>query len=95
MSKTFNDWLTRAVTHVYETSPLIKLVSLPDSDISIPQDTVAEIYPEAFEALPEPYQNDHCLNFFVYDGKLHCEPDDAVVGDWESVYDPTTKKWSR
>ena len=34
------------------------------------QGEVAKFFPKAFAALPEPYQNDSCLDFYVHKGEL-------------------------
>src|SRR3972149_2433857 len=62
----------------------------------IPQDKFASDFSEAFAALPEAYQADSCLEFFVNDGGLLCRPKPDQVfalGRWVSQYDPGKKEW--
>lgn len=57
---------------------------------------LAEVYPSAFEALPEPYQADSCLLFWDEDGKVFTRPlDDQehILGVWKCVFNPETKRW--
>ena len=63
---------------------------------TIEDSTVALMYPEAFEALPEPYQNDSCLEFFLDSDYLHCQPKHdqlAILGQWSCYYDPELQSW--
>lgn len=49
-----------------------------------------ENHPEAFNALPEPYQADSCLEFGTDEYGLWCAPiesERAVLGDWECVFE--------
>jgi hypothetical protein len=52
---------------------------------------------DAFAALPEAYQADHCLEFYVdCNGGLCCAPLESQVsalGNWESVFDPHKNEW--
>ena len=54
--------------------------------------TQAEVmaqYPEAFAALPEPYQNDSCLEFWTDQGDLFAAPEpgqESALGDWVSMF---------
>lgn len=57
---------------------------------------LATNYYVAFNALPEPYQNDNCLSFFWEDGKLKCEPasgQEQALGDWTSTYNSAGRYW--
>lgn len=59
---------------------------------------LANRYPEAFQALPEPYQADSCLRFWEDDGTLYAEPlEDQVeiLGDWRSRFVERMKRWVR
>lgn len=55
-------------------------------------------HPQAYADLPEPYQADDCLVFFIDgDGNLRCCPDENqvhILGDWEAVYNPTEGSWT-
>lgn len=52
---------------------------------------VQKAYPEAWEALAEPYKNDSCLIFFLdCNGNLCAEHD---IGNEEFVYVPEKKVW--
>ena len=65
----------------------------------------AKEFPAAFAALPEPYQNDDCLMFSIYEnsktGKLFCiaaepQPDQlSVLGAWVSWWFPSDPAWSK
>jgi hypothetical protein len=54
-------------------------------------------YRDAFAALPEPYQNDNCLDFYVdVNGGLCCTPkigQEFALGEWEAVYDEDADDW--
>ena len=53
-------------------------------------------FPEAFKALPEPYQNDDCLLFTFKEQKLTAMPREDqtfALGEWEAIYDPSLKSW--
>lgn len=57
---------------------------------------LAKANPEAFSALPEPYQADDCLLFFTKEDKLHCVPNmenQWALGCWEAVYDADLHEW--
>ena len=46
-------------------------------------------HPRAFDALPEPYQNDSCLEFSDDNGILIAKPRPdqiGVLGDWTAVF---------
>ena len=53
--------------------------------------------PQAFAALPEPYQEDDCLMFYIdINGNLNAVPDEdnvAILGDWEMMFDSTSEAW--
>ena len=57
-------------------------------------------YPEAYNALPSPYQNDNCLVFSgpdVFD-RLFCNPRKNqvnVLGCWVAVFEPGSNEWRR
>lgn len=47
-------------------------------------------HPEAFKALPEAYQNDDVLEFWIEEEELYARPLDNqvdVLGDWNSRFD--------
>lgn len=54
-------------------------------------------FPEAFNALPESYQSDSCLDFYFDCNKnLCCGPkreEVPVLGEWEAVYCTNEKTW--
>lgn len=53
-------------------------------------------YPDAFSALPEPYQADDCLYFWFDGGDLYCRPAEGqenVLGNWEAVFWDVEKLW--
>jgi len=60
-------------------------------------ETLRHTHPDAFAALPEPYQEDDCVVFYQdVNGNLCCEPDEdqtAVLGQWTSVYDHISGDW--
>lgn len=54
-----------------------------------PESLLVTGYEEAYEALPEPYQADSCLVFWVEDSMLFCRPKDdqiAALGSWVCVF---------
>lgn len=59
---------------------------------------LATMHRTAFDALPLPYQNDNCLEFFINEKlQLCCHPKiDQVfaLGHWESIFDEGTCSWS-
>ena len=53
-------------------------------------------YTEAFNSLPEPYQNDSCLSFEKIDGNLIARPNEDQIfalGEWEAIYDVDRQEW--
>lgn len=58
---------------------------------------LASKYPEAFAALPIPYQNDDCLEFYLdEDGFTCCKPapgQEQILGNWECCFDPVVNMW--
>lgn len=55
-------------------------------------------YPTAFYALPEPYQADSCLEFYVESGKLFAQPskeERKVLGNWLASFSllPAATEW--
>lgn len=57
---------------------------------------LARQYPDAYEALPEPYQNDDCLEFSVKEGKIYCEPakgQEEWLGSWVAEYSSQSPCW--
>lgn len=51
---------------------------------------------KAFIGLPEPYQNDSCLRFWVDDGTLYCCPkegQEVALGSWEAYWDFALDAW--
>lgn len=60
------------------------------------QEEVEKMFPEAYSALPEPYQNDSCLDFMFDEGMLFAYPkhdQHDALGHWEAVYVPKSKTW--
>lgn len=60
--------------------------------------TLAKNYPDAFNALPEPYQNDDCLEFFIDSGVLYSRPkkgQESILGNWVAEFYsyPDEKEW--
>lgn len=59
--------------------------------------SLAYEHPEAFKALPEPYQNDNCLFFWVgKDNIIYCVPkkgQEFALGYWVYMYDAEGKEW--
>lgn len=64
-----------------------------------------ERFPSAWAALPEPYQSDHCVEFFLswtLKGRdavlleICCRPKDEemdILGDWTAKYDERAREW--
>lgn len=53
-------------------------------------------FPKAFAALPEAYQADSCLEFFLLDGWLTCGPkedQEDMLGAWVATYCPDHNTW--
>jgi hypothetical protein len=54
-------------------------------------------HPTAFAALPEPYQEDDCLVFYMdANNNLCSEPDEdqtAILGHWTMVFDELAGEW--
>jgi hypothetical protein len=49
---------------------------MPAREADFDLNTVMDLFPEAYEALPEPYKNDSCLTFFLdVNGNLCAEFD--------------------
>ena len=51
-------------------------------------------FPEAYDALPEAYKADSCLEFYLVNGSLCCAPLEnqiQALGAWECVW--TGKVW--
>ncbi len=49
---------------------------MPAREVDFDLATVQDLFPEAYEALPEPYKNDSCLTFFIdVNGHLCAELD--------------------
>lgn len=50
---------------------------------------------KAYDALPEPYRNDDCLEFFYKDGELYAQPADGQshLGEWSAKFDAKQNKW--
>lgn len=60
------------------------------------QSEVQSGWSKAFSGLPEPYQNDSCLEFWVDDGTLYCRPakgQEVALGDWECYWDLAIDAW--
>ncbi len=57
----------------------------------------SKAFPEPFAALPEPYQNDSCLDFAVDDqGVVSCYPakgQEEILGRWTAYYYPHLNNW--
>lgn len=60
---------------------------------------LAHKHPQAFKALPEPYQNDSCLEFGIDEfGRLWAKPkfgQGHALGFWVSYYNPAVQSWSK
>jgi len=59
--------------------------------IHLNQDTFAEQYPDAFDALPECYQADSCLRFWVENNQFYSAPlesEEYCLGIWVSIFEP-------
>lgn len=59
---------------------------------------VQEKYPEAWARLPEPYQNDSCLEFYIVEGDLFCAPEDGesaflAIGSGCGIMENGYEKW--
>jgi len=70
----------------------------------IPQSQFASDFPEAFATLPEAYQADSCLEFFIDDNdvsgvskdRLYCRPkadQEFALGKWVCRYQPIKNEW--
>lgn len=63
----------------------------------VSQTEIETKFPEAFSALPEPYQADSCLEFYLdWNGNLCCSPkaeETPILGSWESLFDPVKQEW--
>lgn len=57
---------------------------------------LAKSHPEAFAALPDPYQADDCLVFELEDGKLLAYPKQDQIfalGHWVAYYNTSAQEW--
>lgn len=57
---------------------------------------LAKTHPDAWEALPNPYREDECLEYFEHWGILFCRPKASEVqalGHWEAFFEPRSKQW--
>lgn len=57
---------------------------------------LAKQYPEAFAALPEPYQNDSCLVFWLDNDEIWAAPLEEqadILGCWMAVFSPINREW--
>ena len=58
---------------------------------------LARLYPVPFSRLPECYQGDDCLFFWIEDSVLMCAPKDereeSVLGTWIAEYNSNLKNW--
>lgn len=55
-----------------------------------------EKHSEAFEALPEAYRNDDCVEFFVWGKGLYAKPAKGQVpalGNWLAYFDKDLGEW--
>ncbi len=53
-------------------------------------------YPEAFNALPEPYQADDCLEYQIISGLILCYPksdQEIALGNWVAFFRPKNRTW--
>jgi hypothetical protein len=54
-------------------------------------------FPQAFAALPEPYQSDSCLDFYQdCNYNLCCSPAEGqsfALGEWEAVFNSDKGEW--
>jgi len=60
------------------------------------ENSLEEKFPSAFSALPEPYQNDNCLNYYSKTGVLYCCPqksEQAALGVWICFFNEATCSW--
>ncbi len=56
----------------------------------------AKEYPQAFNALPEPYQADDCLEYQINGKHIYCYPkldQEPILGDWLCIYDSFENRW--
>ncbi len=61
---------------------------------------LAQLYPDAFAALPDAYQNDTCLEFWVGMGSkgLFARPkkdQELALGRWVCIYVRKTNTWEQ
>ena len=67
--------------------------------MQLTQEELEEQFPDAFSALPEPYQADSCLEFFLSSaggGTVFAKPkpeEIPVLGDWIAFYNQTIDVW--
>jgi hypothetical protein len=63
----------------------------------ITQNQLVEQYSQAYLALPIPYQNDSCLDFYQdCNRNLCCGPKEdqvSALGEWEAVFDIEKGEW--
>ncbi len=58
----------------------------------------AKEYPEAFNALPEPYQADDCLQYLIGDKTIACQPkpdQELALGRFVYRYSAGKKIWEK
>lgn len=59
---------------------------------------LASKHPKAFDALPEPYQADSCLEFYESNGRVFARPcvdQLSILGNWTAMFngDHWTTNW--
>lgn len=64
----------------------------------VPMSTLqlSHAYPEAWEALPECYRSDSCLEFYRMFDILFCKPTPEelpILGEWECYYSDRMRAW--
>ena len=50
----------------------------------------AAAYPEAYQALSEPYRNDDCLEYRITEKQITCRPKEGqelILGEWICLYE--------
>lgn len=53
-------------------------------------------HPTEWEALPQVYRDDDCLEFYEFYGILFCRPTSeeiTILGGWECFYSTSDKVW--
>lgn len=67
------------------------------SMIPVTQSELEVKFPQAFAALPEPYQADSCLEFYIdCNSNICCAPkaDQVnILGNWECMFDAIQREW--